>query len=308
MKDIVTFPPDSLARERTSARSQKQRSARGIKSKILFDKRDHQLINIVNDVLQRDKSRRYEKNLFYPFLHPHGIKEMAESKGLRIAHAVIHLLESLEVGRVDERLGALRSLRDEVMSASGGALPRNTARVLVQIMKDLARAHGNYQLQLQLAHDFRRATTGNPRVIRTLLRRYHLLEMPEEWNQASFDDHVHDVNTKGRKSSSHLIMDAWIKGIRRLRVIYYNHLEAKFAVELLEAADIMGITIRIGVEYSVRLYDRYAQIIWVARGIPGFAGLSLFSGGRAGGQIHGRRAESLPISGALGHGGPAGVQ
>ncbi len=44
--------------------------------------------------------------------------------------------------------------------------------------------------------------------------------MPEEWNQVSFDDHVHDSNTKGRKSPSHLIMDAWIKGIRRLIVIY----------------------------------------------------------------------------------------
>ena len=33
----------------------------------------------------------------------------------------------------------------------------------------------------------------------------------EDWNQIAFDDHVHDVNTKGRKSSTHLIMDAWIK-------------------------------------------------------------------------------------------------
>ena len=32
------------------------------------------------------------------------------------------------------------------------------------------------------------------------LRRYHLLEMPEEWNQIAFDDHVHDANTKGRKT------------------------------------------------------------------------------------------------------------
>jgi hypothetical protein len=26
------------------------------------------------------------------------------------------------------------------------------------------------------------------------------VEMPEAWNQVSFDDHVHDANTKGRKS------------------------------------------------------------------------------------------------------------
>jgi hypothetical protein len=54
---------------------------------------------------------------------------------------------------------------------------------------------------------------GQPRIVRKQLLRYHLLEMPEEWNQVTCDDHVHDVNTKGRKSSTHLIMDAWIKGI-----------------------------------------------------------------------------------------------
>ncbi len=98
------------------------------------------------------------------------------------------------------------------------------------------------------------------------MQRYHLLEMPEEWNQLAFDDHVHDVNTKGRKSATHLIMDAWIKGIRRLRVIYYNYIQAPFAAELLEAAEIMGITMRIGIEYAARFRGRYVQLIWVPRG------------------------------------------
>ena len=233
-----------------------------------FDKRDHQLLGIVNDVLTRDKSRKRARKLVYPYLHPHGIKELAESRGLRIAFAVIHLLESLEAGELDDRLDALRSLREEVLNTAVGSLPLNTARVLLTIMKELVRAHGDERRQLQLAHDFRTAATGNPRLIRKQLRRYHLLEMPETWNQMTFDDHVHDVNTKGRKSSSHLIMDAWIKGIRRLRVIYYNHLEAKFAVELLQAAEIMGITVKIGIEFFARIRDRYAQIIWVPRGFP----------------------------------------
>ncbi len=226
------------------------------------------LLEIVNDVLTRDKSREYARKLVYPYLHPRGIKEMAESRGLRIAFAVIHLLQSLEAGKVDDRLSALRSLRDEVLNTAVGPLPKNTARVLLAIMKELVRAHGDEMRQLRLAHDFRIAAIGNPRIIRSQLRRYHLLEMPEEWNQLTFDDHVHDVNTKGRKSSSHLIMDAWIKGIRRLRVIYYNYLEAKFAVELLEAAEIMGITVRIGIEFCTRIRDRYAQLIWVPRGFP----------------------------------------
>ncbi|MFO7599426.1 MAG: hypothetical protein R6X27_06405 [Candidatus Desulfacyla sp.] len=234
--------------------------------KILFDRRDHQLLSIVNDVLNRDDARTSARKLVYPYLHPHGIKEMAESRGLRIAFAVVNLLESLEAGGVDDRLTALTSLRDEVLHTAGGSLPRNTARVLLQIMKELVRAHGDTEKQLRLAHDFRTVVPGNPRIIREQLRRYHLLEMPEEWNQASFDDHVHDANTKGRKSSSHLIMDAWIKGIRRLRVVYYNFLEPRFAVELLEAAKIMGIDLRIGIEFSARFRDKLVQIIWVPRG------------------------------------------
>jgi len=237
-------------------------------TRLYFDRRDHQLLEIVNDVLTRDKSRKEARKLVFPYLHPHGIKEMAESRGLRIAYAVIHLLESLEAGSINDRLSALQSLHDELQSTPAGPLPRNTSRVLIEIMKELVRAHGDTAHQLGLAHDFRTVAAGNPRIVRAFLRRYHLLEMPEEWNQLTFDDHVHDANTKGRKSSSHLIMDAWIKGIRRLRVIYYNFLEPMFAIELLEAARIMGITVRIGIEFSVRFHDRFAQLIWVPRGFP----------------------------------------
>ena len=235
-------------------------------SGIMFDRRDHGLLTIVNDVLNRDKSQEYNKRKFYPHFHPHGIKKLAESRGLRIAYAVIHLLESLEAGKQDERLGALRALRDEVLNASDGDMPKNTARALLQIMKELVRSQGDYNRQLQLAHDFRITATGKPRIVRKQLQRYHLLEMPEEWNQLAFDDHVHDVNTKGRKSATHLIMDAWIKGIRRLRVVYYNYIQAPFAAELLEAAEIMGITMRIGIEYAARFRGRYVQLIWVPRG------------------------------------------
>lgn len=235
-------------------------------SGIMFDRRDHGLLTIVNDVLNRHKLQEYNKRKFYPHFHPHGIKKLAESRGLRIAYSVIHLLESLEVGKQDERIGALRALRDEVLNASDGAMPKNTARALLQIMKELVRSQGDYNRQLQLAHDFRVTATGRPRIVRKQLRRYHLLEMPEEWNQLAFDDHVHDVNTKGRKSATHLIMDAWIKGVRRLRVIYYNYIQASFAAELLEAAEIMGITMRIGIEFAARFRGRYVQLIWVPRG------------------------------------------
>ena len=235
-------------------------------TKLLFDKRDHELIRIVNDALSTDRRGRFTRKVYFPYLHPHGIKEMTETKGLRTAYAVAQLLSSLEVGGVDDRINALYSLRHEVIDTAEGPLAKNTARVLLEIMKDLVRAHGYYRKQLELAHEFRRTASGKPRIVRQQLRHYHLLEMPEEWNQIAFDDHVHDANTKGRKSSTHLIMDAWIKGIRRLRVIHYNYIEPRFAAELLEAARILDIDIRIGIEFSSRYINKYAQLIWVPRG------------------------------------------
>ncbi|BBO68122.1 hypothetical protein DSCA_20520 [Desulfosarcina alkanivorans] len=232
----------------------------------LFDKRDRDLLKIVNDVVRGSSTTTIGKKGLFPWFHPHGIKELAETRGLRIAYAVIHLLESLEAGDLEDRLNALRALRDEVLHASAGTMPKNAARVLLSIMKDLVRSHGREIEQLKLAHDFRRAATGKPSIVRKMLHRYHLLEMPEAWNQLSFDDHVHDINTKGRKSASHLIMDAWIKGIRRLRVIYYNFIDPPSAAELIEAAQIMGVDIRIGIEFSARFRERYIQLIWVPRG------------------------------------------
>jgi len=232
----------------------------------LFDRRDHELIRIVNSVLGGGSDDAHTRRLYYPYFHAQGIKEMAESKGLRIAYAVIHLLSSLEVGGVDERIKALRALRKEVIDTAEGVLAKNTARVLLQIMKEIVRAHGDYRKQLELAHDFRTTASGKPRLVRTQLRRFHLLEMPEEWHQIAFDDHVHDANTKGRKSSTHLIMDAWIKGIRRLRVIHYHFIEPRFAAELLEAAAILEIDVRIGIEFYARYRDKYVQLIWVPRG------------------------------------------
>jgi len=235
-------------------------------SGFFFDTRDHDLIKIVNDLYDSPQSLGYTRKLYYPFFHPLGIKELAESKGLRIAYSVVHLLNSLERGDEENRIQALKGLRDEIIDTRNGPMPLNSARVLLQLMKELVRAKGHYGRQLELAHDFRKTASGKPGLIRRQLQKYHLLEMPEEWNQLTFDDHVHDANTKGRKTPTHLIMDAWIKGIRRLRVIYYQYLEPRFVAELAEASEIMGIDTRIGIEFSARFRDRFVSLAWVSRG------------------------------------------
>lgn len=237
--------------------------------KILFDQQDYELLNMVNDIRNREESRQHLKTLFEPYLHPNGIKEMAAPKDMRIAYAVTNLLGSLEAGRASDRLSALRSVRDEVLHTAKSYLRKNTARVLLQIMKELIRAEGDFLKQLRLAHDFRSVASGKPRKVRDMLKRYHLLEMPEAWNQLAFDHHVHDANTKGRKTPTHLVMDAWIKGIRRLTVVYYNYIRPEAAAELLEAAEIMEIRIRVGVELTARFRGRYVTFFWVPKGFSG---------------------------------------
>ncbi len=235
-------------------------------SRLLYDPQDYQLLGIVDEVLARGRRAGF-KRLLAPYLHPHGIKELAAPSGLRMAYAAAHLLGSLERGKAKDRLEALRSLRDEAIVAPQSGFRRNAARVLVQIMKDLVRAQGDDQARLRLAHDFRMAALGARRFIRAQLAKRHLYEMPEQWNQIAFDDHVHDANTKGRKSPTHLIMDAWIKGIRELTVVYYNYIRPEAAVELLEAAAIMEIKVLPGVELCAVRGGRFVHFVWTPRGL-----------------------------------------
>ncbi len=238
-------------------------------SPLFFDKNDYHLLEIVDDVLARGPRSRTIHHLPMEHMHPHGIKEMAAPQGLRIAYAVVSLLGSFEKGRARDRLRALRSLREEMFLFSSTFYYRNnTARVLLQIMKELVRTQNNETRRLKLAHDFRIVSTGNPRTIRKELAKYHLVEMPEAWNQLSFDGHVHDANTKGRKSPTHLIMDAWIKGIRNLTVVYYNYVRSDVIEELLEAGKILDIEVRVGIEISTRFRKKYVRFTWEPNGFP----------------------------------------
>lgn len=63
-------------------------------SRLLFDRRDHDLIRIVDELRHRSGEYGFARKRYYPIFHPNGIKEMAEPRGLRIAYAVAHLLNS----------------------------------------------------------------------------------------------------------------------------------------------------------------------------------------------------------------------
>jgi len=231
---------------------------------LLFNARDRKLLESLPQdrvVIHTEK----DVPLFNYHLHPRGIKELVNPKGIRVARLMGNLLGTLEAGRADDRLMALRSLRDEVFFGSEGEMSRNTARALLSVMKDLLRAGDDFQRKLELAYDFHYILTGRPSVVRKFLKQYQLLEMPEEWNQLAFDHHVHDAHTKGRKSPTHLIMDAWIKGIRKITVIYYDCIHLEAAKELLTAAEYMDIDVRIGVELKTEKWGKKITFIWTPR-------------------------------------------
>ena len=230
-------------------------------SALYFDEQDRALLAMVDRMLAKGDDWD-GRQLFATELDPHGLKELGETRELRIAYAVINLLNSLEEGQVADRLHALAALYEEVVSVTGSTFRFNTGRALIQLMKELVRGSGGEERRLVLAHTFRKAARGNRRYVRRVLRHYHLLEMPEEWNQVAFDNHVHDSHTKGRKTSSRLIMDAWVKGIRKLTVIYYNYVDAAAVDELFQAAEIVGIGIQIGIEYRAMFRGRHVSFIW----------------------------------------------
>lgn len=237
--------------------------------RIFFDPGDRELVKTVAAADRADSSwniREYASEL-----HPRGIIELVEPRALRIVRSVMTLLDNFTPGTnaMEKRLNAMTMLRDELCEGLSVPLKFNTARVLLELAKELIRLRRTPRRSLRAAHDLRMALLGNPRFIRSQLKRFQLLEMPEDSTPVTFDYHVHDANTKGRKSPSHLIMDAWIKGIRKLQVIHYNQVPPEGAFELMRAAEIMGIDVRIGIEFRVLHRGHFAELIWTPRGFSG---------------------------------------
>lgn len=249
---------------------------------LLFDRQDHELVALIDTHLAhaarlaRTSGERGEPVPRPTTFHPNGLIELASSKALRVAWAVMGLIDDITPSTAQERLDALRALKAEACSSARTPFRLNTARALVALMKELLRARGDTAEQLRLAHDFNKAASGRPRIVRSILHRYNLLEMPEAWNQRSFDYHVHDSHSSGRKSPTHLVMDAWLKGIRTLKVIYDDYAPPAPAEELVEAAEVMDVTIRIGIRFHRFFRGTRVTLVWTPRGFSGPRGFTEF--------------------------------
>ena len=235
-------------------------------NKYLFDSTDKKTFEFLKSV-KNTNSASADDLILNAHLHPHGIKELMEPKQLRVAKSILLLIHAMDKGTIDERLSALHSLRDEVIFCSENSMPKNTARLLLTIMKSIVRSENETE-QLELLHIFTMLMRAKSKTIRTYLEKYNLLEMPEEWNQIAFDHHVHDSYTKGRKTPTHLIMDAWIKGIKRLTVIYYDYAPKEAVRELLLAASYMYIKVRINIESIIMFNGKKVRLMWTPNNLP----------------------------------------
>lgn len=100
-----------------------------------FDKQDFIFLSQVKRAIELNRAEHASAFPYTDALHPNGIIDLAIPAEMRMASAVLRLLDSLEQGQEKERLRALRALRDEVMVSARTNLRRNTGRVLIQIMK-----------------------------------------------------------------------------------------------------------------------------------------------------------------------------
>ena len=235
-------------------------------SKLFYTKEDYALLAMIEMISNNATHLAVDTDIsINSYFHPNGIKQLFFPREFRIANAIAKILSGLSQNSKNERIQALQSLQEESLYAVPLVcrdLRYNTARVLVKVMKELIRARGNIAKQLHLAHSFQRAARGNLFVVRKLLQEYHLLEMPEAYNQLSFDHHVHDMYSKGYKSPSQVVLDAWIQGVKDITLVYYNYAIEEAIEELFEAGQILDIKTNFGIEYHIPMYDTFAQVVW----------------------------------------------
>lgn len=203
----------------------------------------------------------------FPDSHPKGFIKEFRKRRTTIAESYLRITKSLDSARYSQRIQALRLLAEHTTYSRSLKMPLNTARVQLAIMKAVVQNRNDKRKQLELMHDFSVSSFGHPRAIRRYLKKFNLVEVPETGKELcdlnmGWDFHVHDKTSYGYKLPSQLIIDAFIKGISELTVVY-NNLEDPDAVkEALEAGKIMGIKVNIALEFSAMNEGRRFHLMY----------------------------------------------
>ena len=195
-------------------------------------------------------SKPFDRMHFFLDGHVSGIKNLVYDKAIDMAL----LYGAICSGVREERLVALARLRDEAYNFQGLEMPYNTRRILIALMKETVKAKGELQKQYRYMAAFRQALSGRAYVVRTMLDELGLAEVPETPGAHidGWDDHVYDNAGPGRKTPAQLVLDAYIKGLSRLTIVYEDFFELSALEEAVEAGRLMGIQVCLGLECLVQ--------------------------------------------------------
>jgi hypothetical protein len=195
-------------------------------------------------------SKPFDRMHFFFDGHVSGIKNLVYDKAIDMAL----LYGAICSANREDRLVALARLRDEAYNFQGLEMPYNTRRILIALMKETVKAKGELPRQHRYMAAFHQALSGRAYVVRTMLDQLGLAEVPEAAGSRAdgWDDHVYDNAGPGRKTPAQLVLDAYIKGLSRLTIVYEDVLETAALQEAVEAGRLMGIRITIGIECLVQ--------------------------------------------------------
>jgi hypothetical protein len=190
-----------------------------------------------------------------PNSHPRGFIKVFKKRRTTIVENYMRITNSLESANYNERVHALSLLAEHINYSRSVSMPLNAARVQLALMKEVVKNRDDKRIQLELMQDFTVSSFGHPRTIRNFLKKLDIIEVPETGEELKdlkmgWDFHVHDSTSYGVKLPIQLIIDAFIKGISELTIVYNNLDREDVVKEVLEAGRILGIKVNIALEFS----------------------------------------------------------
>ncbi|WP_373500424.1 PHP domain-containing protein [Desulfococcus sp.] len=214
--------------------------------------------------------------------HPGGFTRAFRKRRMGIAESYIRIAQKLIHSNVRDRLHALKTLVAFSLHAKTISMPLNTARVQTEIMKEAVKNIRNRRRQMEMIADFSLASYGHEATIRRFLQELRRLEVPETDQplknlDMGWDAHVHDNLSEGRKTPSQLVLDAFIKGISRLTLAYYDIPHRDIIFEAMEAGRILGVEVSIGIEFSVGRRTRRKHFLFLPPAVTCDAFLEFFN-------------------------------
>jgi hypothetical protein len=191
-------------------------------------------------------SEPFDRSRLFLGGHVSGIKNLVYNKAIDMALLYVATCSASR----EDRLVALARLRDEAFNYQGLEMPYNARRILLALMKETVKAQGELAQQHRYMAAFYQALSGRAYVVRTTLDALGLAEIPEAAHSRvdGWDDHVYDNAGPGRKTPAQLVLDAYIKGLSRLTIVYEDLLETAALAEAVEAGRVMGIRVTVGIE------------------------------------------------------------